>query len=71
MTDSQGASSAPTSVDVTVNGAWEAPTYVVNGEVDESGQKPATEDIINGSGIPATASGSSRPRTPASSSASR
>ena len=29
------------------------------------------EDIINGSGIPATASGSSRPRTPASSSASR
>src|SRR5215213_764586 len=54
VTDSQGAASAPTSVDGTVNGAWEAPTYVVNGEVDESGQKPATEDIFNGSGIPAT-----------------
>ena len=52
--DSQGASSAPTSVDVTVNGAWEAPTFFVNGEVDEKGQKPATEHVINGSGIPAT-----------------
>ena len=51
VTDSQGASSAPTSVDVTVNGAWEAPTFFVNGEVDEKGQKPATEDVINGSGI--------------------
>lgn len=38
-TDSQGASSAPTAVNVTVNGAWEAPTFVVNGEVDEKGQK--------------------------------
>ncbi|HKG82077.1 MAG TPA: Ig-like domain-containing protein [Beijerinckiaceae bacterium] len=54
VTDSQGASSAPTSVDVTVNGAWEAPTFFVNGEVDEKGQKPATEDVINGTGIPAT-----------------
>jgi hypothetical protein len=54
VTDSQGASSAPTSVDVTVNGAWEAPTFFVNGEVDEKGQKAATEHVINGSGIPAT-----------------
>jgi hypothetical protein len=38
-------------VNVTNGAQWQ---YFVNAEVDESGQKPATEDVINGSGIPAT-----------------
>jgi hypothetical protein len=39
-------------VDVQSNNA-----YFVNAEVDESAQKPGTEDIISGSGIPATGFG--------------
>ena len=54
-TDSQGAESVAEDVTVTVEGRWEAVTYVTNGEVDEAGQKPGTEDVINGSGIPAPA----------------
>ena len=38
-------------VNVENGAAWQ---YTVNGEVDEKGQKPATEDVINGGGIPAT-----------------
>jgi hypothetical protein len=53
VTDSKGASSAPTSVDVTVNGAWEAPTFIADGVIDEAGQKPGTDEMINGGGIPA------------------
>jgi hypothetical protein len=54
VTDSQGASSAPEDVTVTIDGLWETPTFITNGEVDETGQKPGTEDVINGTGIPAT-----------------
>jgi hypothetical protein len=60
VTDSQGASSAPTAVDVTVNGAWETPTFTANGTVDEAGQKPLTTDLWVGSGIPATGFGLAR-----------
>ncbi|HEX8164709.1 MAG TPA: Ig-like domain-containing protein [Beijerinckiaceae bacterium] len=55
VTDSQGASSAPTSVDVTVNGLWETPTSVADAELDVSARKaaPHEHDMINGNGIPA------------------
>jgi len=55
VTDSQGASSAPTSVDVTVNGAWETPTFFADAELDASARKaaPHEHDMINGGGIPA------------------
>lgn len=53
VTDSHGAASAPTMVSLTVDGLWEAPTFVANGQLDEAGQKPGTEDVINGTGIPA------------------
>jgi hypothetical protein len=41
-------------VNVSSGDTW---TYAVNAEIDESAQKPATEDMINGSGIPATGFG--------------
>lgn len=53
VTDSQGASSSPEDVNVTVNGLWETPTYIADGTLDETAQKPATDDMIAGSNIPA------------------
>jgi hypothetical protein len=52
-TDSKGASSAPTAVNVTVKGLWEAPIYISDGTVSEAGQKPGTNDIINSIGVTA------------------
>ncbi|MBX9824727.1 MAG: cadherin-like domain-containing protein [Xanthobacteraceae bacterium] len=57
VTDSQGAVSSPATVSLAIDGAWEAPTYTVNGTLDESAQKPATNDMIVGSGIPASGFG--------------
>jgi VCBS repeat-containing protein len=53
VTDSQGAASAPTAVNLTITGLWEQPTFIADGSVDESAQKPGTDHIIVGSGIPA------------------
>lgn len=59
VADSQGAISNPTAVNVTINGVWETPTYIANGFLDESAQKPDTngnpldDQMLVGSGIPA------------------
>jgi VCBS repeat-containing protein len=53
---SDGHVTADASVTVHVQGEWETPTFIADGEVDASARKAAPHDheILNGSGIPST-----------------
>lgn len=53
VADSKGALSTPTAVDVAVKGLWEKPLYIVDGTVNEAGQKPDTNEIMNSIGVTA------------------